>query len=232
MWRCADASRPSATPFRLASVLAGFRSVFADPRAKVCFGSVFLEGIFIHGLFPYVALLLLANGETQRLDRRPGDRRLRARRGGLFAARCRCWSPASRSARLMIIGGCSRPPSLVLIALNLPWYVQIGVFAMLGFGFYLLHGSIHVHVTELSQTARGAATSLHSCIFYLGQAIGPDLLRLHLRPRRGGPEPGGGRRGDRGGRALVCARLLRHPVRRRIALTAKAHLQVGTCASR
>ena len=38
--------------------------MFADPRAKVCFGSVFFEGIFIHGLFPYVALLLLASGQT------------------------------------------------------------------------------------------------------------------------------------------------------------------------
>ena len=52
-------------PFSLASVVAGFRSVFADPRAKVCFGAVFLEGWFIHGVFPYVALLLLANGEAR-----------------------------------------------------------------------------------------------------------------------------------------------------------------------
>ena len=52
-------------PFRLASVVAGFRSVFADPRAKVCFGAVFLEGLFIHGVFPYVALLLLATGEAR-----------------------------------------------------------------------------------------------------------------------------------------------------------------------
>jgi predicted MFS family arabinose efflux permease len=28
-------------------------------------------------------------------------------------------------------------------------------------------------VTELSQTARGAAASLHSCSFFLGQASGP-----------------------------------------------------------
>ena len=47
------------------AVMAEFRSIFADPRAKVCFGSVFFEAIFIHGLFPYVALLLLAIGETR-----------------------------------------------------------------------------------------------------------------------------------------------------------------------
>ena len=38
--------------------------MFADPRAKICFGSVFFEGIVIHGMFPYVALLLLAAGQT------------------------------------------------------------------------------------------------------------------------------------------------------------------------
>lgn len=160
------------TPFRLQSVIAGFRSVFADPRAKVCFGSVFLEGLFIHGVFPYVALLLLANGET------------RASIAGLVIAAFGLGGVmyslsvsvlVARIAqrRLMIIGGCIAASMLALIALNPAWYFQVAIFAGLGFGFYLLHGSIHVHVTELSKTARGAATSLHSSTFYLGQAMGP-----------------------------------------------------------
>ena len=41
-------------------MIANFRNIFAEPRAKVCFISVFFEAIFIHGLFPYVAILLLA----------------------------------------------------------------------------------------------------------------------------------------------------------------------------
>jgi hypothetical protein len=35
------------------------------PRAKVCFSAVFVEGIVIFGLFPFVALLLLAAGEPR-----------------------------------------------------------------------------------------------------------------------------------------------------------------------
>jgi MFS transporter, DHA1 family, inner membrane transport protein len=58
---------PAPAPFNRAAVLANFRSIFADPRAKVCFASVFFEAVFIHGLFPYVALLLLAIGETRAL---------------------------------------------------------------------------------------------------------------------------------------------------------------------
>jgi predicted MFS family arabinose efflux permease len=51
--------------FNLTAVAAGYRGIFADPRAKICFSSVFFEGITIHGMFPYVALLLLASGETR-----------------------------------------------------------------------------------------------------------------------------------------------------------------------
>src|SRR5262249_34813033 len=54
-----------------------------------------------------------------------------------------------------------------------PWMWQIAIYGLFGFGFYLLHSCIQAHVTELSQTARGAAASLHSSFFYLGQAVGP-----------------------------------------------------------
>ena len=46
---------PSRRPFNRAAVIANFRGIFADPRAKVCFIAVFFEAIFIQGLFPYVA---------------------------------------------------------------------------------------------------------------------------------------------------------------------------------
>jgi len=99
---------------------------------------------------------------------------------------------------------------LVLIALNLPWYEQIGVYGTLGFGFYLLHGSIHVHVTELSHTARGAATSLHSSTFYLGQAVGPIYYGFSFSHAEVGPSLAAGALVI-ATVGLVCARLLRHP---------------------
>jgi predicted MFS family arabinose efflux permease len=199
---------PKPAPFNLAAVRDGFRSVFADPRAKICFSAVFFEAIFIHGLFPYVAILLIAVGET------------RASIAGIVIA---CFGlggviysllvsvlvAATTESRLMIIGGSIAAASLVLISFEFPWYVQAAVFGMFGFGFYLLHASIQVHVTELSQTARGLATSLHSCFFYLGQAMGPVVYGYGFA--HGGEQPtmlvgavvvmlvG-----------LVCSQLLRH----------------------
>ena len=59
---------------------------------------------------------------------------------------------------------------------------------MFGFGFYMLHSCIQLHVTDLSHTARGAALSMHSCSFYFGQAIGPIYYGYSFA-HIGTPEP-------------------------------------------
>src|SRR5207249_4320291 len=74
---------------------------------------------------------------------------------------------------MMVTGGAIAAASLVLISLSLPWQAQVAIFGGFGLGFYLLHSCIQLHVTDLSHTARGAAASLHSSSFYLGQALGP-----------------------------------------------------------
>ncbi len=178
--------QPKPPPFNRAAVIANFQDIFADPRAKVCFGAVFLEAIFIHGLFPYVALLLQDIGET------------RASIAGLLIA---CFAIGGigysltapylvgtvPERRLMLLGGVFAGASLALTALHFSWQVQVGVFALFGLGFYLLHSCIQVHVTDLSQTARGAAASLHSSSFYLGQALGPVIYGIGFA--HGGAEP-------------------------------------------
>jgi predicted MFS family arabinose efflux permease len=201
---------PPKPAFNRAAVIANFRGIFADPRAKVCFGAVFLEAIFIHGLFPYVGLLLSGIGET------------RASIAGLligcFAVGGILYSlavpylvNAVPERRLMLFGGVIAGGSLALVALHFSWQVQVAIYGLFGLGFYLLHSCIQVHVTDLSQTARGAAASLHSSAFYLGQAIGPVVYGVGFA--HGGAEPtimvgalvvlGVG---------LVCARLLRRRV--------------------
>ena len=166
-------SAAKSRPFNLAAVAAGFRGVFADPRAKICFGSVFFEGIVIHGMFPYVALLLLA----ERTDALIlcGHR---SSPGSASAALCsRCALPFLvvhlTERQLMLSGAAGAAIAFILIALNMAWYIQAAVFVLFGLGFYMLHNCIQVHVTDLSQTARGAALSMHSSAFFTGQAIGP-----------------------------------------------------------
>ena len=166
------AARGKPVQLSLSGFSRGYGSVFANPRAKVCFSAVFIEAVFIHGLFPYVAILLIASGETR--ASMAGIVIAAFGLGGVVYSLSVPILVANIKQRLlMIIGGSLAAATLVLIAFNFPWYVQAGVFTLFGFGFYLLHGSIQVHVTELSSTARGVAASLHSCFFYLGQATGP-----------------------------------------------------------
>jgi predicted MFS family arabinose efflux permease len=76
---------------------------------------------------------------------------------------------------LMVIGGAIATAAMLIIALDLSWPLQVAAFGFLGLGFYTLHASIQVEVTELSATARGAATAMHSLFFFVGQALGPVL---------------------------------------------------------
>jgi predicted MFS family arabinose efflux permease len=159
-------------PFNLAAAIAGFRSVFADPRAKFCFGSVFFEGIIIHGMFPYVALLLLASGVTR--SSYAGIVIAAFGLGGIiYSLAVPVLIVWMTERQLMLTGAAGACLAFILIALNMPWYIQVAVFLLFGTGFYMLHNCIQVHVTDLTQTARGAALSMHSCAFFLGQAIGP-----------------------------------------------------------
>ena len=63
--------------FNRAAVIANFRSIFADPRAKFCFGSVFFEAIFIHGTVPVCRDPAAGERRDPRVDRGPRDCRLR-----------------------------------------------------------------------------------------------------------------------------------------------------------
>lgn len=200
--------RPKPKPIDPALVIANFRGIFADPRAKVCFTSVFFEAIFVHGLFPFVAPLLIRIGHSS------------ATAAGLLIG---CFALGGvvysllvstlvariTEPRLMIMGGTFGATALALIALQPSFTAQIGIFALFGFGFYLLHSCIQVHVTDLSQTARGAATSLHSTFFFSGQAIGPIVYGYGFA--HGGMEAtmfvGAAVLLTVG---LVCSRLLRH----------------------
>jgi predicted MFS family arabinose efflux permease len=195
-------------PFNLAAAAAGYRGIFADPRAKVCFGSVFFEGITIHGLFPYVALLLLASGETR--SSYAGIVIAALGLGGILFSLSLPFLVARVTERhLMLLGAIFACIAFVLVAVTMPWYKLAGVFLLFGIGFYMLHNCIQVHVTDLSQTARATAMSMHSTFFFFGQAIGPIYYGYAFQHFGHSAPP-------LAGAAviiavgLVCARFLRH----------------------
>jgi predicted MFS family arabinose efflux permease len=62
---------------------------------------------------------------------------------------------------------------LAIIALGPSWKFQTASLLFMGWGFYMLHGSLQVFASELSVEARATALSLHSFFFFMGQTIGP-----------------------------------------------------------
>jgi MFS family permease len=123
-------------------------------------------------VFPYVALMLLAGGEA------------RASIAGIVISGFWVGGVIYTIAvgnllemfgqrRVMMAGGCAAALALIALAFGAGWPYALGAFVGLGVGFYLLHGSIQVYMTELAPNARASATALHSSSFFLGQSLGP-----------------------------------------------------------
>jgi len=165
--------------FDLSTFIPNYRAVFSNPLAKYCFGAVFIEALFLFGVFPYMAVLLREAGETHASI--AGVVIAGFGIGGVIYTVMVAWLVAHISERrLMAAGGMVMGACLLVIALRMPWPVEFMNFMVMGFGFYLLHGCIQVYVTELAPSARGSATAGHSMFFFLGQAAGPVVYGAGL----------------------------------------------------
>jgi len=168
--------RPAARTQSLAST---YVEVFRNPLAKFCYGVTFLEGVFMLGLFPYVAIMLAQGGET------------RASIAGFVLAGYGLGAllysfGISRILKLLGERGSMRYGTLVvgaamvLFSLRLPWQVDTLLFVCLGFGFYLLHGTVQLYATTLSERGRGSALALYSTCYQMGQTVGPIYYGIML----------------------------------------------------
>ena len=135
-FRDSPQARSQGLAFR--SVPDNFRAILANPRARVCYSVVLLEGIFLFGLFPYVAVLLHAAGESRALI--AGLILASFAVGGLvYSLTVRTLLGWLDQLRLMIAGGALMAIGLVCVALAPPWPVQCMAFAAIGCGFDMLH---------------------------------------------------------------------------------------------
>jgi predicted MFS family arabinose efflux permease len=84
---------------------------------------------------------------------------------------------------MMVSGGLLMGAQLAVMAFGPPWQVQALSLLAMGWGFYMLHGSLQIFSSELSQEARASAMSLHAFSFFMGQSVGPiayGFSILHL----------------------------------------------------
>ena len=165
--------------FDLSTLGPNYRAIFSNPLAKICFGAVFLEALFMYGMFPYIATLLHEAGETRASIAGVVIAGFSIG-GALYGILVSRLLPRLGETRMMRLGGMAMGFCLVVIASRAPWPVEFANFLLLGFGFYMLHAVIQIYASELAPAARGSAMALHSFFFFLGQAVGPIVYGVGL----------------------------------------------------
>ncbi|MCO5129661.1 MAG: MFS transporter [Xanthobacteraceae bacterium] len=156
----------------LATLWHGYQVLFRNPRTRVCYSVVFIEGCCVLGVFPFVAAFLFDLGET-RLSIAGVVIAGFALGGLVYTASVTGMLRWMGVRGLMIGGGALMALQLVVLGLGLPWQAQMASFVVMGLGFYMLHGCMQVFASELAVEARATSMSLHSCFFFLGQTAGP-----------------------------------------------------------
>lgn len=195
--------------FDLSAIIPNYRAIFENPLAKICFGAVFFEAVFMYGIFPYIATMLHEAGETRASI--AGIVIAGFGIGGaLYSVLVSKLLARFGETRMMRLGGAIMGFCLLVIAARLFWPLEFVNFALLGFGFYMLHAVIQIYASELAPAARGSAMALHSFFFFLGQAAGPVVYGAGLSTIGLGPVLIFGA-AVLVGVGLVCGRFLRRP---------------------
>jgi predicted MFS family arabinose efflux permease len=169
-FRGADLKRPPRMGF--SALKHGYRTIFTNPNARVCYAAVFIEGCCVLGLFPYIAAFLFELGETSLSI--AGIVIAGFAIGGLFyTLTVSRLLPRIGVKGMMISGAALVGLQLAVVALGPLWKLQALSLLFMGLGFYMIHGCLQVFASELSVEARATALSLHSFFFFMGQTIGP-----------------------------------------------------------
>jgi len=168
-----EPSRPQGH-IRISDAATSYGKVFANPKSWFCFGTVFLEAIALYGCTPFIAELVETNGLGT--AREAGFALAGIGIGGLlYSITLHITLRFFRRTQMMAVGGALAGLGLTGMALALPWPLMCLGFTVTGFGFMMLHNSVQAEVAELAPSARASAFSMHSCSFFLGQAIGPII---------------------------------------------------------
>ncbi|KMO15653.1 MFS transporter [Methylobacterium indicum] len=165
--------------FAVAPALARYRTILRTPRARVLFAAVFVEAIAVFGIFPHLAHLIEARGEGG--PREAGLVLAGFAAGGLtYSLTVALLLRLLGQTRMLMAGGAISGGALLVVGLAGAWQTDAAALVALGLGFYMLHNTFQVQVTEVVPEARASAVALHAFSFFCGQAIGVAVLGLGL----------------------------------------------------
>ncbi|HET7875016.1 MAG TPA: MFS transporter [Methylomirabilota bacterium] len=152
-----------------------FLDILADPRARLVYIAIFVEGFMLWGTVTYLGAFA---------SRRHGLDQLAV---GLLIALFgvgtmvggSLMGPARRRFSENAVagtGGTLMAVALLAIIPRWPWSVFAAAMLALGLGFVGLHTTLQLRGTELNPAARGKAFSLFAFNLFAGSALGTALL--------------------------------------------------------
>lgn len=165
-------TRPAKTTPEDSPLIERYRRVFSNPRSRIVFISVFLEGAILFGGFTYLGVYgnkflgldyfivgLLTAGFS-----------IAAFAGSRFV------NGAIRVVgqhRMPVLGSAILTIAFLVIWLFSNWAGLLMGFLLLGLGFIFLHTTLQTYATEILPQARGTCMSLFAFFLFLGNGIGP-----------------------------------------------------------
>ncbi len=174
--------RPDAKryPINMARIKGTLSSLFRNPRMQTCYSGVFFDGMAVMGIVPFVAVLLEASGEGGL--RESGFVISGLAMGGLMYTFTvgRVLHLVGGMHNMLRFGGAICAIGMAVIAYGGHWPLQMGMFAIIGFGFFMLHGSLQAQATDVANDLRSTSVSMHSCAFTLGNALGPAFYAIGI----------------------------------------------------
>ncbi len=166
-------------PIQVSDVIAGYKTLFSNPRAKFCYIAVFLEGLAVWGTLPFISPILEQRGQGG-----PGEAGLIITGFGigglLFTATVKHWLKIMLPYQLMFIGGLVNAIGPLSLIWDLDWHWFALTFGVSGIAFMMVHNSLQAEVASLGASVRGLAFSMHSCWLFVGHSIGPLLFSIGL----------------------------------------------------
>lgn len=176
LWQLHPRAKADRPPFRMTQLSGGYVHVFRNPKTVVCFTAVFIEGIVLFGLFPYIALLLEARNAGG--IREAGFVLAGFAIGGFaYVALVRQLLGRLGIYKLIWSGAAIAGVGFLALALSLSWLMEMAIMSVIGLGFYMIHNSLQTQATELAPSHRASAVAAHAFFFFLGQAVGPLVYR-------------------------------------------------------
>ncbi len=158
--------------FTFASAKAGYAEVFRNPWALVVLSGVFIEGVTMSGLTPFVAARIEQRGLGTLAE--AGLVLSAMAVGGIaFTLVVRPLLARLGRARLVRAGGVLALLGLTAAAYSPTWQAEAACFFVIGFGFFMVHNSLQASATELAPNARGSGIATFAFLFFFGQALGP-----------------------------------------------------------